>query len=125
MKAALIFPNQLFEDNPAIKGCKIVCLAEHPHYFGDSENPLRFHKKKLILHRASMKSYESFLRKKNYDVRYFEYSELNNGDAENNIFRRLKSEGVDEIHIIDTVDFNLEKRIKRSTEESRFEIDSI
>lgn len=114
MKAALIFPNQLFENNPAIKGCKIVCLAEHPHYFGDSENPLRFHKKKLILHRASMKSYESFLRKKNYDVRYFEYSELNNGDAENNIFRRLKSEGVDEIHIIDTVDFNLEKRINEA-----------
>ena len=114
MKAVLIFPNQLFEDNSAIKGCKIVCLAEHPHYFGDSENPLRFHKKKLILHRASMKSYDSFLRKKNYDVRYFEYGELNNGDSENIIFGKLKSEGVDEIHIIDTVDFNLEKRLNKA-----------
>lgn len=53
---ALVFPHQLFREHPALAVGRPVLLLEDPLFFGtDSEQPLRFHTKKLILHRASMK----------------------------------------------------------------------
>ena len=65
----LILPNQLFDpeyfpDKPAL-----VLLYEHPQYF----TKYKFNKKKLVLHRASMKCYQELLEKKKYKVQYIEY----------------------------------------------------
>jgi len=49
--ASIILPNQLFSE-PVEEQKKY--LVEHSRYFTD----FRFHKKKLVMHRASMKAYD-------------------------------------------------------------------
>lgn len=56
------FPNQLFEDQPALSKSRPVALIEDELFF----NQNKFHQKKIILHRASMKAYEHNLRSKGY-----------------------------------------------------------
>jgi len=68
----IILPNQLFDKKHLDKKTAIL-LWEHPHFFKD----YNFNKKKLILHRASMKSYYDYLKKNKFDVTYYEFSSKN------------------------------------------------
>ena len=68
MQATLVFPNQLFEKHPCLK--KDVFLIEDKRFFTD----FRFHKKKLVLHRASMQAYKDFLKNKGHRVHYIEFN---------------------------------------------------
>ena len=68
LSAAIILPNQLFKQNPILAPNRMVFLVEEWHYF----NQYNFHKEKLVLHRASMKFYEQFLKDKGYKVVYIE-----------------------------------------------------
>jgi deoxyribodipyrimidine photolyase-related protein len=61
----LLLPNQLFY-NIDIK--KKIVLYEHPTFF----TKFRYHVKKLVLHRASMKHYYDFMKQKGYDIQYIE-----------------------------------------------------
>ncbi|WEL23221.1 cryptochrome/photolyase family protein [Candidatus Nanohalovita haloferacivicina] len=61
--ASIILPNQLFPE-PVDEDIKY--LVEHSRYFTD----FNFHRKKLILHRASMKAYSE-----KFNVEYFEYDQ--------------------------------------------------
>ena len=75
MNVLIILPHQLFEEKylkQPIKDHNIdkIVLWEHPQYF----TKYNFNKKKLILHRASMKYYEDYLKKEKYDVEYYEYN---------------------------------------------------
>ena len=65
----LILPNQLFDVKYLPKIEKII-LYEHPQYF----TKYNFNKKKLLLHRASMKYYMDYLKKKKYNVEYIDYN---------------------------------------------------
>ena len=56
-EAALVYPHQLFSNNPAVQNADIVFLIEDPLFF----RQYPFNKKKLVLHRASMKWYASQL----------------------------------------------------------------
>ncbi len=102
-EATLIFPHQLFEKNPALKRGQQIYLIEEFLFF----KQYRFHKQKLIFHRASMKSYEQFLVQKGYEVTYIESNE-DRSDIRA-IFEILS---VDKIHVLDPVDDYLSKRIR-------------
>lgn len=65
----LILPNQLFDKKYIDKTEKIV-IWECPHYFCD----YNYNKKKLVLHRASMKYYEDYLKSYGYNVEYIGYN---------------------------------------------------
>ena len=65
---SLVFPNALFENNPAIKPGRPVILVEEFLFF----RQYNFHKQKLLLHRASMKFYESFLQQKEIHTEYID-----------------------------------------------------
>ncbi|MEP6727631.1 MAG: cryptochrome/photolyase family protein, partial [Bacteroidota bacterium] len=67
-EAAIIFPHQLFKEHPAVQPSRMTYLVEETLFF----RQYNFNKKKLVLHRASMKIYESYLLKKNYPVTYIE-----------------------------------------------------
>lgn len=69
---ALVYPHQLYENHPALVGSDQVWLIEEPLLF----TQLRFHRQKLILHRASLREYESHLRDRGYATRYVESHEL-------------------------------------------------
>ncbi len=66
----LILPHQLFKINLLPKNENHIILYEHPQYF----TKYNFNKKKLILHRASMKYYYDMLKKNGYKVDYIEYN---------------------------------------------------
>ena len=77
MKTLLVLPNTLEKlSSNRLKEFHKIIIVEHPHYF----TRVNFHKQKLVLHRASMKSYESELIKVGTRVQYVEvheYSKFN------------------------------------------------
>ncbi|MDF1810802.1 MAG: cryptochrome/photolyase family protein [Verrucomicrobiales bacterium] len=106
----LIFPHQLFDPHPALSKDRPVLFIEDTLFFGDpSASPGRFHKQKIVLHRASMKAYAAKLKKASHEVRYRDYNRKTKiGD----ILKELQSEGIDQFHTADCTDFLLEKRIR-------------
>lgn len=107
-QAALIFPHQLFAEHPALSAEREAVLVEDPLFFGDARYPARFHRMKLVLHRASMKRYAAeALRGRR--VRYVDYAEAETG----RLLKALAAEGIRELFIADPVDFMLEKRLTR------------
>ena len=66
----LILPNQLFNYKFLDKKYNII-LWEHPHFF----IYFNFNKKKLLLHRASMKYYEDYLKKHKFKVKYYTFKD--------------------------------------------------
>jgi len=71
-EAILIYPHQLFENYLKPKTNSTYFLIEEPLYF----KQYKFNKKKLILHRSTMKFYESFLKSKDEKVIYINTSKL-------------------------------------------------
>ena len=69
----LIFPTQLYNDVKILYEYKKIYLLEEPRYFTD----FKFHKLKLAYHRASMKKYYDYLKKKKFHVTYIEYDMVN------------------------------------------------
>ena len=71
MNILIILPTQLFDKKyiDKIENIDKIILWEHPHYF----KKYNYNKKKLMLHRASMKYYFDYLNK--YKVEYLEFSE--------------------------------------------------
>lgn len=67
----LILPNQLFDKKYLDKSLHYV-IWECPHFF----TAYNYNKKKLMLHRASMKYYYDYLKKHNYHVSYIEYNNI-------------------------------------------------
>lgn len=76
MSTYLIFPNQLFELKYFPTKPTEVHLVEEPVYFGHRDKLLNFNKLKLVLHRASMKYYESYLKSNKVNVHYHEIDNL-------------------------------------------------
>ncbi|AYL98129.1 cryptochrome/photolyase family protein [Mucilaginibacter celer] len=103
--ATLIFPHQLFKQHPQIKQSRQVYLVEESLFF----NQYNFNKKKLVLHRASMKFYAGALSAKNIDVKYIEaHDEL--ADIRKLIIA-LAKQGFKHIYYVDTADNWLETRL--------------
>ncbi len=69
MKAHYLLPNQLFESHSF--DISTIILHEHSRYFLD----FKFHKQKLMFHRASMKTYEKHLKDQGKKVIYIEFNE--------------------------------------------------
>ncbi len=86
MNIYVVLPNQLFEDTSWIEEGGRVLIVEEKRYFTD----FKFHKKKLMLHRASMKYYEDLLKSKGFNVKYIEYKEdwKNLVEGKNVVMRR-------------------------------------
>lgn len=108
MEATVVFPHQLFDRHPSIRRRRPVYLVEDERYFGGSENTVRFHKKKLILHRASMKAYEKALSMEGHDVRYLNHSQSSSMDY---LFHQLSQLGVTVLNLADPIDDIVEKRL--------------
>lgn len=108
--ATLILPHQLFSDHPALQKARPVYLLEEQLFFRDFNYPARFHKKKLLLHVASMRHYANGLENKGYDVRYIQHDP---GPGMDNLFERLKKDGITKLVLADPVDYMVDKRLQR------------
>jgi deoxyribodipyrimidine photolyase-related protein len=101
----IIFPHQLFRHHPAISKSRPVYLVEETLYF----NQYNFNKKKLVLHRASMKFYANYLAKQGVDVTYIEAKDELADIGK--LVDHLARQKVAQIHHADTADNWLEKRL--------------
>jgi deoxyribodipyrimidine photolyase-related protein len=101
----IIFPNQLFQDNPLLSFEGPIYLVEEFLFF----KQYNFHKQKIAFHRASMKYYEDYLLKKGFQVNYIA-AKSSLSDIRN-LIDQLHLEGVEKITTVDTVDHWLSKRI--------------
>jgi deoxyribodipyrimidine photolyase-related protein len=106
----LVFPHQLFEDHPAIRKDRQVYLIEEELFF----NQYKFHTKKLLFHRASMRYYADWLKKKEIEVNYIEASSDLSKVTE--LIKKLHDTDISEIHYVEVVDDWLEKRIRQSAD---------
>lgn len=68
----LILPNTLFNPKYFPDGIKKVVIWEHPQYF----TKYKYNKKRIVLHRASMKYYEDLLKKNDFSVSYVEFKKI-------------------------------------------------
>jgi deoxyribodipyrimidine photolyase-related protein len=66
----LILPHQLYLKKYLPKEIETIYLYEHPQYF----TGYKYNKKRIVMHRASMKYYEDYLKDNNYNVKYVEYN---------------------------------------------------
>lgn len=107
MKATIIFPHQLFEQNPAIQPDAEVYLVEEFLFF----KQYNFHRQKLKYNRATMKFYANFLTEKGFQVNYID-SNHEFADTRK-LIPNLIEQGFTEIHFCDVADNWLEKRIKK------------
>ena len=112
MEASIVFPHQLFEDNPVLEKDRLIYLVEDPRFFTD----FTFHKQKLILHRATMRMYYNWLKRKKYKVKYIELN-----DAKK-LFTQLKKEKVKTIHVNNPVDHVIEKKLDTDAKKAKIEL---
>ncbi len=119
-EAVIVFPHQLFESHPFISKERQVVLVEEPRFFFDPQAGIRFHKKKLLLHRASMRFYLDDLRSRGIEVSYVDYREAVKGTT---IPVRLKKGDVKKIFIADPADHGLENRILKESKEAGLEVE--
>jgi deoxyribodipyrimidine photolyase-related protein len=106
MEATIIYPHQLFapDHHPALHPGRMVYLIEEPLFISEYGT----HRQKMLLHRLSLKAYAQELTRAGYDVHYVP---LNNGDTTQRILETIIKTGVTEVHIVDTTDNYLERRI--------------
>ena len=112
----IVFPHQLFHDMELLKKVDEVYLIEEFLFFMQ----YKFHKQKIVLHRASMKYYESYLQQNNIVVQYIESGAATNDIR--NLFKHLFQQGFRQVHYYDVCDYLLEKRIKQSSVENEIQI---
>ena len=115
MKAAtLIFPHQLFKDHPALSREREIFLVEDQLFFSGVQSSLKFHKKKLMLHRASMQAYKKKLESQGCRVHLIEF--------ESDLFQSLIKNRIEEIWFSDPVNKLLESRLKREAKKCRINV---
>ena len=123
----LIFPHQLFDDHPGLKqNPDRIALIEDSLFFGDPRYPLRFHKQKLVLHRASMKRFASSLQDRDFQVDYIEYNSRPDALQQQlkHIIQSATGKGKpDRLACTHPTDFLLEKRLQRASAETGVDID--
>ena len=113
---SIIFPHQLFKDNLTLLKETEVYLVEEVLFF----NQYQFHKQKLVLHRASIKFYEQFLKKQGCKVHYIE-SHHKHADC-THLIADIAKKGIKELHIIEVVDNWLLKKIKTACDKNKIHL---
>ncbi|MGJ3238691.1 MAG: cryptochrome/photolyase family protein [Anaerolineae bacterium] len=110
--AVLIYPHQLYRPHPALNRERQHWLIEDLLFFGDSRIDTRFHKLKLMLHRASMQRYaDEVLEAQGYAHRTITHAEID--DRLHYVFEQAQAESMRSLHVVDPTDYLLERRIRR------------
>jgi len=98
----LVFPDQIFENHPAVVEGREITLVEEFLYFKVQQ----FHKQRLVLLRAALQQYKGYLLEKGHKVSYVESTQL---DQRKKVFDFLAKKGVKKIHMVEINDEWLEK----------------
>ena len=119
MKCSLIFPNNLFENNPAINKNRKIYIFQDPSFFQNSKYTAGFNKKKLLLHLMSTETYHNNLLAKNFDSELIMFHELLSENYLNSFVTKNK---ITELHLIKIVDIELNKEIAKVADQLNIKI---
>lgn len=111
-EAILILPTQLFEKHDLLDKNKPIFLIEHPRYFTE----FRFHKQKMLFHRATMQMYKDHLKEKGFEVTYIPFYEIDR------FYSICKEKNISIIHCYDPVDKPLQEDLSHSFTKSRISL---
>ncbi|MDD1659870.1 MAG: cryptochrome/photolyase family protein [Methanomicrobiales archaeon] len=103
-EAVLVLPPQLFREHPQLQKDRPVFLAEAGRYF----SAFRFHRQKLILHRATMQAYRERLEREGYHVTYLDHALAGRVP---DLLDTLKEKGIARILLTDPCDQPLEQEL--------------
>lgn len=119
---ALVFPNQLFADHPALADGAPAVLVEDDLYFRDRRYPARYHKLRLAFHRATMRRYADDLGRAGRDVRYVAWADrVSTAD----LLRDLAAGGATTVRYCEPGDFILEKRLARAAADAGLDVEEL
>ena len=104
---SLVFPHQLFEQNPCIASERPIWLIEEFLFF----KQYKFHQQKIAFHRATMNFYEKYLLENGYKVIYID--SFNPLSDVRNLMPYLAKEKIEKIYVCDVTDYWLEQRINK------------
>jgi deoxyribodipyrimidine photolyase-related protein len=117
-QATVIYPHQLFEDNPALREGNTVFLVEDPLFF----NQYSFHKKKLVFHRATLKYYQDYLELKGFNTLYINAVDLqDSGD----VASHLKKHKIKKVFVNELDDHWLASRLQKACKSNSIEIETL
>jgi deoxyribodipyrimidine photolyase-related protein len=104
----IVYPHQLFRisDTDAIQPGRPVILIEESLFF----THMKFHKKKILLHRASMRAYADYLRQNGYDVDYLSVVDYASTQEVLDAIGRRYTPKI--VHIVHPSDYLLKKRLR-------------
>ncbi|MEM1189319.1 MAG: cryptochrome/photolyase family protein [Pseudomonadota bacterium] len=112
----IIWPHQLFLNHPGLaKVPGSIVLFEDPLFFGDEQYPMRFHRQKLWLHRASMQRYAKTLAKQHESVSIESYTA--DRGALFKLLKKLQGQGCKTLLLAELSDFMAQKRLHQAAEE--------
>ncbi len=100
MKIFLIYPTQLFKYNKYLSSVDNIYIIEEPYYF----TRYKFHKQKLVFHRATMRYYYELLQKKYKNIKYYNFYDITDY---NKIFNKT-----DEIFLYNPIDKEIIDKLK-------------
>ena len=116
MDVSIIFPHQLYKQNPALQKNTPVFLVEEWLYF----NQYKFHQQKIILHRASMQFYNQWLQQQGFEVTYIEAIDARSDIRQ--LVLALAQQQVTTVHFVDVVDYWLNKRLTQSAKKANINL---
>ena len=113
----IIFPHQLFQEHAGLAlDVDEIILIEDDLFFKDFQYPINFHRKKLMLHRASMKAFAANLSSQGLNVRYCDWQSRGLDILFNTLSKEAASKAsTTKIIVSDCVDYALNKRLKLLT----------
>lgn len=114
---SLVFPNQLFQQHPAIQKDRPIVMIEEWLYF----RQYRFHQQKIALLRAGMQFYKQFLTKNGCQVAHYVEAVDDQCDIRNCI-KKLSTEKITEIHTCELSDDWLNRRLTMACKKYNIEV---
>lgn len=115
-EASIVFPHQLFQEQPALDPSIPVYLVEEWLFF--KQYP--FHFQKLLLHRASMQQYKKYLESNGYIVHYIATKESLSNILQ--LIPYLAKNGITQIRVADSTDNWLNRRLSQSCKKNHIQL---
>ena len=119
MNCTLIFPNNLFENKSFLDKQSKIFVFQDPLFFIDDKYPVKFNKKKILMHLLSTEKYHMDLISSGYDSELIKFHELRGKEYIKNFIQKYK---IKSINLYEIIDFELKKRFVDQAEKSNVDL---
>ncbi len=119
MNCTLIFPNNLFEDRSFFNKNSKIFIFQDPIFFKDEKYPVKFNKKKILMHLLTTEKYHLDLIDSGYDSELINFYDLNGKEYIKNF---LEKYNIKSIKLFEIIDFELKKRFVKQAKKSNVDL---